>query len=169
MAWEGVQFRDRHGNLVSDKTRETMLSLIERALGMTEADPEVLINTASGVCANLGSIKNIGAYANRALFRATRKSRVAEKRLAERLVPIREETAPESERLATPLEPVEQQILLDEMLSGLSGQDQEIYSLHLKGFSFAEIDKKLNLNPRTSEYRYREAQDRLRKHHPPRS
>ena len=63
----------------------------------------------------------------------------------------------------------ERQILLEEMLSNLSGQDRDIYSLHLKGFSFAEIDKKLNLKPRTSEYHYREAQERLRKHHPPRS
>jgi len=169
MAWEGVQFRDRHGNLVSEKTRETMLSLIERALGMTEADPEVLINTASRVCAKLGSIRNIAAYANRALFRATRRSQVAEKRLAERLEPIQEDSTPVCERLTAPLEPVERQILLEEMLSNLSGQDRDIHSLHLKGFSFAEIDKKLNLKPRTSEYRYREAQERLRKHHPPRS
>src|SRR5438270_5067032 len=99
---------------------------------MTEADPEILINTASGVCANLGSTRKIAVYANRALFRATRRSQVAEKRLTERLEPIQEESAPVSERLTAPLEPVERQILLEEMLSSLSGQDREIYSLHFK-------------------------------------
>jgi len=73
------------------------------------------------------------------------------------------------EELTISLEPIDQQILLDEMLSSLSGLDRDIYSLRLKGFSFVEIDKKLNLRPRTSEYRCRETESRLRKVYPPRS
>ncbi len=58
MAWDGVEFRDRHGNPVGEKTRETLLRLIEKALGTSSANPSVLINAAANVCANIGTIRN---------------------------------------------------------------------------------------------------------------
>ncbi len=162
MAWDAVQFRDQNGNLVGEKTRDTLLRLIEKALGTPDADPDVLINVASGVCANLGSVRNFAAYANRSIFRAARKAYVVEKKLETRLEPLPEDSR-SLEGLTTSPEPVEDQILLQELLNHLNGLDREIYLRRLKGFSFVEIDTALNLKPRTSEYRFREAQLRLRK------
>jgi hypothetical protein len=167
MAWEGVQFRDRDGNLVLEKTRETLLASIERALRSPHSDPQTLMDAASGICANLANIRDLPAYANRSMFRATRRAYVAERKLVEESEPISEDSGV-FEELTTSPDPIDRQILLEKMLSSLSGLDLDIYTLHLKGFSFVQIDKKLNLKPRTSEYRYREAQLRLRKMFPPR-
>ena len=166
MAWEGVQFRDRDGNLVPEKARQTLLASIEKALRSPHTDPQKLVDAAVGICANLADIRNLNAYANRSMFRETRRAYVEERKLAEESEPIPDDTGT-FEELTTSPEPIERQILLEKMLSSLGGLDRDIYVLHLKGFSFAQIDKKLNLKPRTSEYRYREAQLRLRKLFPP--
>lgn len=166
MAWDGIQFRDQDGNDVPEETRQTLLALIERGLGTPDADPDKLINTASAVCANIGNIKNLAAYANRSIFRAVNKSYMAEKRILNRSEPLPEDD--EAPVVAGPEEPVERQILLDRMLGSLEGQERQIYELHLQGYSFAEIDKRLRLKSRTSEYKYREAQLRLRRMLPPR-
>ena len=165
MAWDTIEFRDRDGNLVPEKARDTLLASIERALRSPDTDPQALVDAAFGICANLPSIRNLSAYVNRSMFRATRRAYVAERKLAQQSEPIQEDTRTFEELTISP-EPIDQQILLEEMLSSLSGLDRDIYSLRLKGFSFIEIDKKLNLKPRTSEYRYREAQSRLRKVYP---
>lgn len=166
MAWEGVQFRDRDGNLVPDKARRTLLASIEKALRSPHTDPQTLVDAASGICANLADIRNFDAYVNRSMYREARRAYVAEQKLAEESEPIPDDTGT-FEELTTSPEPIERQILLEKMLSSLSGLDRDIVVLHLKGFSFAQIDEKLNLKPRTSEYRYREAQLRLRRMFPP--
>jgi DNA-directed RNA polymerase specialized sigma24 family protein len=167
MAWDGVEFRDREGNLVPEKAREVLLKLIEKGLSVPDADPDKLISAAHGVSANIGSIKNLAAYANRSIFRAARKSYVAEKKLVQHSEPITDEVGAIEESTTSP-ESIERQILIQQMLEILSGQERDIYELRLKGYSFADIDEELNLKPRTSEYRFREAQLLLRRMLPPR-
>jgi hypothetical protein len=162
MAWEGVEFRDRHGNPVGEKTRETLLRLIEKALGTSAADPSVLINAAANVCANIGTIRNFTAYANRSIFRAARQGYVAECKTQALMEPLSGRLRDVEDRTAS-TEAVEQQILIEELLNALNSIDREIYVRHLKGQSFPCIDKALSLKPRTSEYRFREAQSRIRK------
>jgi DNA-directed RNA polymerase specialized sigma24 family protein len=162
MAWDSVQFRDRHGNLVAEKTRNTLLQLIEKALASPDADPDSLINAASGVCANIGTIRNFAAYANRSIFRVARRGYVAEKKAEARLQPLPNDGRSLEDAKASS-DAVERQILLEELMSGLSPIDRQIYTLRLNGKSFIDIDEALSLKPRTSEYRFREAQSRLRK------
>jgi DNA-directed RNA polymerase specialized sigma24 family protein len=167
MAWDAVQFRDKDGNPVPEEVRQTLLASIEKALRFPDTDPQVLVDAATGICSNLMSVRNLSAYANRSMFRATRKAYVAERKLAEQMIPILDKSG-SCEELTTPPEPIEQQIQLEGMLAILSALERDIYTFRMKGFAFTEIDKKLNLKPRTSEYRYREAQSKLRKLFPPR-
>jgi hypothetical protein len=161
MAWEAVEFRDRHGNLVGEKTRATLLRLIEKALGTPAADPSVLINAAANVCANIGEIRNFAAYANRSIFRAARRGYVEECKAQALMEPLPRELRHREDSTVT--ESVERQILIEELLSVLSPIDRDIYTRHLNGQTFPQIDKALSLKPRTSEYRFREAQSRIRK------
>jgi len=87
MAWDTIEFRDRDGNLVPEKARQTLLASIERALRSPDTDPQALIDAASGICANLPSIRNLAAYVNRSMFRATRRAYIAERKLAEQSEP----------------------------------------------------------------------------------
>jgi hypothetical protein len=162
MAWEAVEFRDRHGNLVSEETRQTLLKLIEKALGTPTADPSVVINAAANVCAKIGEIRNFRAYANRSIFRAVRQGYVAECKEQAIMQPLSGSVGDLADRTLSS-ETVEQQILIDELLSTLSAIDREIYVRHLNGQTFPAIDEALSLKPRTSEYRFREAQSRIRK------
>jgi hypothetical protein len=163
MAWEAVEFRDRHGNLVSKEIREMLLRLIEKALRTApDADPADLMNAASTVCANIDEVRNFSAYANRSIFRIAQRGNVAERKARARLQPLREK----SRHLESPTvssDPVERQILLGELLDTLHPLDKEIYMRHINGQSFPQIDKALSLKPRTSEYRFREAQLRTRR------
>lgn len=162
MAWEAVEFRDRHGNPVAGRTREMLLRLIERALGTPAADPSVIINAATSVCANIGEVRNFPAYANRSIFRAVRRGYVAECKTQALMEPLsRKARDLEDKHLSS--EAVERQILIEELLSTLRPLDKEIYARHLNGQTFQCIDKALSLKPRTSEYRFREAQERIRK------
>lgn len=162
MAWDGVQFRDEKGNPVTEKTRDTILSFVEKALGTPDADPDVLLNAASAVCANIRSIRNFPAYANRSIFRIARKAYIAERKLTAKFHALPDEAKSIEDR-AVSHEVVEQQILLQELMLTLGPLDKEIYTHRLNGLSFVEIDEALSLKPRTSEYRFREAQFRLRK------
>lgn len=162
MAWEAVEFRDRHGNLVSEETRQTLLRLVERALGTTAADPCTVINAAANVCAKIGEIRNFSAYANRSIFRAVRQGYVAECKTQAVMQQLSRSVSNLEDRTVSS-EAVERQILIEELLSTLSSIDREIYVRHLNGQTFPSIDKTLSLKPRTSEYRFREAQSRIRK------
>jgi hypothetical protein len=162
MAWDAVEFRDRHGNPVDGKTRETLLKLIERALGVPEADPHLLIAAASAVCANIDRIRNFPAYANRSIFRAVRQGYVAECKEQAIMQPLSGSVRDLEDRTVSS-GAVERQILIEELLSTLNSMDREIYVRHLNGQTFPTIDKALSLKPRTSEYRFREAQSRIRK------
>lgn len=162
MAWEAVEFRDRQGNPVARKTREMLLRLVERALGTPEADPSVIINAATNVCANIGEVRNFPAYANRSIFRAVRRGYVAECKTQAIMKPLSSRLRDLEDRNASN-EAVEQQILVEELLSTLRPIDKEIYVRHLNGQTFRRIDQALSLKPRTSEYRFREAQLQLQK------
>jgi hypothetical protein len=162
MAWDAIEFRDRHGNLIGEKTREMLLKLIEKALATPDADPESLINAASSVCANIEDVRNFPAYASRSIFRVARKGYVAERKARARMQPFVEKVgSPEFTTVSS--NPIERQVLLGEVLDGLGSIDKEIYMRHINGQSFPQIDKALSLKPRTSEYRFREAQSRIRK------
>jgi DNA-directed RNA polymerase specialized sigma24 family protein len=166
MAWDALQFRDEYGNEVDGEQRQTLLSFIEKGLRNSDVDPDTLIKAARAVCRRLGTITNLAAYANRTVYRAVRDSHVAERKLLETL-----ETLPEEDQLCSELpaeqDRVEQQILVERMFEGLDGLDRQIFDLHLLGHSFREIDEHLRLKSRTSEYRFREAQSKLRKMLPP--
>lgn len=162
MAWDSVQFRDREGKPVAQKTRNILLGLIEKALRTPDADPDLLISAASSVCANMTDIKDFAAYANRSIFRVTRRAYVTERKAQARLQSLPDQGRHlEDETVLA--EVVEQQILIEELLSGLNPIDREIYRRRLDGQSFPHIDRTLRLKPRTSEYRFREAQARVRK------
>ena len=167
MAWEAVQFRDEYGNEVVGDTRQTILSFIEKGLRKPNADPEELIKVASSVCAKLGGIRNLAAYLNKSVYKSVKKDFIAERAHIEA-----HQELPADDRLSSELtsipETIEQQVLIQQILDSLDGQDRDIYELHLKGYSFREIDERLRLKSRTSEYRYREAQSKLRKMLPPR-
>jgi hypothetical protein len=162
MAWEAVEFRDRHGNLVSEETRQALLRLVERALGSPAADPSTVINAAANVCAKIGEVRNFSAYANRSIFRAVRQGYVAECKTQAIMQPL-SGTVSDLEDSTVSSEAVERQILIEELLSTLSSIDREIYVRHLNGQTFPSIDRALSLKPRTSEYKFREAQSRIRK------
>ena len=82
MAWEAVEFRDRHGNLVGEKTREALLRFIEKALDtVPDADPSVLMSAASSVCTKIDAVRNFYAYANRTIYRMARRGYVEERKV----------------------------------------------------------------------------------------
>ena len=163
MAWEAVEFRDRHGNLVGEKTREVLLNFIERALNTApDADPSALVSAASAVCNKIGTVRNFYAYANRTIFRMARRGYVEERKVQASIQPLpsREQHL---DSLTVPSDPIERQILLGELLDTLGPLDREIYTRYINGQKFEQIDKALSLKPRTSEYRFREAQLRIRR------
>lgn len=166
MAWDAIQFRDEYGNEVDEEQRQILLGFVEKGLRNSDVDPDALIKAASAVCRKLGSIRDLAAYANRTVYRAIRDSYVAERQRQEA-----SESLPDDDRLAAEFtsahHDIERQVLLQQVLDGLDGLDRQIYDLHLLGHSFREIDKQLRLKSRTSEYRYREAQSKLRNMLPP--
>jgi DNA-directed RNA polymerase specialized sigma24 family protein len=166
MAWDAVQFRDEYGNEIVGETRQTVLSFIEKGLRKPDADPETLINVALAVCAKIGGIRNLAAYLNKSVYTSVRKDSVAEKKRLKAHQELPQDDRLSSEMTSVP-ETIEQQVLLQQILDSLDGQDRQIYELHLKGYSFREIDERLRLKSRTSEYKYREAQSKLRRMLPP--
>ncbi len=163
MAWEAVEFRDRHGNLVGEKTREVLLRFIEKALDtVPDADPSVLMSAASSVCSKIDGVRNFYAYANRTIFRMARRGYVEERKVQASIQPLPAKDH-QLDSLTVPSDPIERQVLLGELLEILGSLDKEIYTRHINGQTFPQIDEALSLKPRTSEYRFREAQLRIRR------
>ena len=160
MAWEPVQLRSENGEMICDADRETILASVERALLRTDRDPDVILKAASVVGRRVGHIKsNLQAYAARCIYRATRRSEIAELTHDE-LVGVGK-----SDELPDPYQNVEQienRILVRELLETLSPQDRDIFIRHMSGHTFARIDNDMDLKPRTAEFRFRLCKDALR-------
>ncbi|MGC2657315.1 MAG: hypothetical protein WA324_05010, partial [Bryobacteraceae bacterium] len=121
-----------------------------------------LIRVASNIGTNADRIKDLRAYTSSAFFRTVRSAKIAAEKDAALLEPLQTHHL-ESRAVSTmsTVPPVEQQILVQELLQRLNGVDREIYLARLKGKSFKQIDGALSLKAGTSENRYREAKRRL--------
>ena len=161
MSWEKVELLNASGKPIEKKVRNEILTLVEKTLANPDVDPDVLINIATKISGQIQNIQNLLAYTHRAMFRASKKASLQEKK---RLGKLEQLTPQEADRLCSSeerVEPVEKQILIRELLESLDGIEREIYLRRIQGYTFEEIDKILNLKPRTSEYRFGEAQARL--------
>ena len=161
MPWDTVDLVDASGEPIENTARDAILAVVEQALANPDVDPDVLLEIASRVSAQIGSVQNLAAYTGRAIFRASKKASIEERKWLKRFRQFMPQEA-EALRSSDPrCDPIEKQILVRELLETLNGLDREIYLRRLNGFEFAEIDKALSLRPRTSEYRFREAKLRL--------
>jgi len=163
MSWEALKLLNRSGHPLTGSQREIILKGVEKVLSSPYVKLEAVLRTAVNVARNIDCAKDPSAYANRSFFRVDRNARIAaskEAALTEQLGPHHLNNQATSLRA---VEPVEQQVLIRELLEQLDGLEREIYLARLSGDSFKQIDKTLSLKPGTSEDRYRKAKYRLSK------
>jgi hypothetical protein len=162
MPWEPLQLLNRSGQPLKQDEREIILKGIEKALDSPDVDIGTLLRAANNIGAQVGCIRDLPKYTEYSFFRVVKQAKIMRKKEDDRF----EELGPHHlRRLAQHRrsDPVEDQILIGELLEDLNGLDKEIYLRRLSGDSFERIDNELSLKPRTSEYRYREAKRRLRR------
>ncbi|MGA8597944.1 MAG: sigma factor-like helix-turn-helix DNA-binding protein [Bryobacteraceae bacterium] len=160
MAWDAVDLRTQNGLPLSDADRETILDVVGKAILDSDEDPEVLIRAAKRVGRRLGIIQNLRAYTTRAVNVALR---VAALRRDEKEQPVCQYDV---ERIAdwARRDQIENQVLAGEALETLSAQDREIVIRRMAGEPYSEIERDMNLKPRTAETRFRAAKRTLRRY-----
>ncbi len=159
MAWDAVNLRTDRGLPVSEADREIILSAAEKALLQSDQDPSIVIRAAERVSRKLHVIENLRAYASRAmstaLHRAAREQGQKEPSVCQR--------DPEGFPDLNQRDDIEKRVFVRELLESLPSQDREILLRKVWGDSGAEIERDLNLKPRTAETRFRAARTALRK------
>ena len=162
MSWEPLKLLNRSGHPLTGFQREIILRGVEKALASPYVKLETVLRTAVNVARNIDDARDPKAYTNRSFFVAGRNARIAAEKEAALTGPL----GPQHFNGQVPglqtVEPVEQQVLIRELLDQLNGLEKEIYLARLSGDSFKQIDETFNLKPRTSEDRFRQAQAKLR-------
>ena len=160
MAWDTVDLRTQMGLPVCDADRETILDAVEKAILKSDRDPETALRAAARVARKIHALKNLEAYAIRAVFRAMKKEgfEQAKKDSVAR-------TTTDFSVLPSPanVDQIENKILVRELLDALSSRDREIVMRRVSGDTFQQIDNEMKLKPRTAETRFRASRDFLRK------
>ena len=159
MAWDAINLRTDRGLPVSEADREIILSAAEKALLRGDQDPSIVIRAAERVSRKLHVVENLRAYASRAmsaaLHRAAREQGQREPSVCQR--------DPEGFPDLNQRDDIEKRVFVRELLESLPSQDREILLRKVWGDSGAEIERDLNLKPRTAETRFRAARTALRK------
>ena len=160
MAWDAVDLRTQMGLPVCDADRETILDAAERAILQIDRDPEIALRAAARVARQTHVVKDIRAYAIRAIFRAMKKKGFEQ---AKNDSAVRSST--DVAVLPSPADvgQIEKKILVRELLDTLSLRDREIVMRRVSGDTFPEIDNEMKLKPRTAETRFRASKAVLRK------
>ncbi len=160
MAWDAVDLRTQMGLPVCDADRETILDAAERAILQIDRDPEIALRAAARVARQTHVVKDIRAYAIRAIFRAMKKKGFEQ---AKKDSAVRSST--DVAVLPSPADvgQIEKKILVRELLDTLSPRDREIVMRRVSGDTFPEIDNEMKLKPRTAETRFRASKAILRK------
>jgi hypothetical protein len=158
MAWDAINLRTEDGFPVSEADRETILNVAEQVLLAGDHDPKHVLNAAKRVSRRLHVVDNLRAYATRAMSvaddRAEKQQAAKQKQVVQREM---DELPDLSHR-----EDIENQILVRELLESLPSLDREILLRRVSGESGPEVDRDMNLKPRTSETRFRAAKNTLR-------
>jgi hypothetical protein len=160
MAWDTVDLRTRIGLPVCDADRETILDAAERAILKSDRDPEIALRAAARVARQTHVVKDIRAYAVRAIFRAMKKKGF-EQAKKDSVVLSSTDVAVLPGKAG--VGQIENKILVRELLDTLSSRDREIVMRRVSGDTFPEIDNEMKLKPRTAETRFRASKDILRK------
>jgi DNA-directed RNA polymerase specialized sigma24 family protein len=160
MAWDTVDLRTQMGLPVCDADRETILDAVEKAILKSDRDPETALRAAARIARKIHALKNLEAYAIRAVFRAMKKEGFEQAK--------KDSVVLSSTDVAVLPGPagvgqIENRILVRELLDTLSSRDREIVMRRVSGDTFPEIDNEMKLKPRTAETRFRASKDILRK------
>jgi DNA-directed RNA polymerase specialized sigma24 family protein len=160
MAWDAVNLRMEGGLPVSDAHREIILGVAEKAILDSDHNTGVaiVIRAVERVGRKVHLIDNLRAYASRAIATAVRRA-TRDQALKERPVCTRDmEALPDLSQQDT----IEKQVMVRGLLETLPQQDREILLRKVAGETCAEIERDLNLKPRTAETRFRASKAALR-------
>jgi DNA-directed RNA polymerase specialized sigma24 family protein len=139
----------------SEDQHKVILEIAAKALRNGFGDPERVLKVAEKVSRRAHLIKNVRAYATRALLRATKES------------PCKEEQLIDDHSVAltdnSQVERIEARILVRELLDALTPADREIFLRLMHGQTCSEIDASMNLKPRTAEIRSAVCKNALRR------
>jgi DNA-directed RNA polymerase specialized sigma24 family protein len=158
MAWDAINLHTDDGVPVSKTDRETILNVAEQVILGSEHDPKYVIRAAQRISRKLHLIESLRGYAKRAMTaaddRAAREQKQKDK-------PVRQREMDELPDLSH-RDDIENQILVRELLESLPPLDREIVLRKVSGETGPDIDRDMNLKPRTSETRFRAAKNALR-------
>ena len=158
MAWDAINLHTEDGIPVSDADRETILNVAEQVILASDNDPKHVIRAAKRVGKRLHLINNLLAYATRSLSDADERAGKLEAARQKHVVRRAMDELPDLSHR----EDIENQILVRELLESLPSLDREILLRRVSGESGPEIDRDMDLKPRTSESRFRAAKNSLR-------
>jgi hypothetical protein len=159
MAWEAVNLRTQGGTPVSSADREIIFDVAEKAILKSDRDPDVVLRAAARVSRKLDLIRNLRAYATRAISRALNKAERAQHKKDALFSFGDTESAVDFSQT----DKIENEILVREILDTFTKLDREIFVRRMDGDTFPEIDNEMNLKPRTAEQRFRVCKASLRK------
>ena len=160
MAWDAVDLRTQSGIPVSPSDREIIFDVAEKAILKSDRDPDVVLRAAARVSRKLDLIVNLRAYATRVISRALNKTETAQKKKDALFSFVNMESAVDFSQN----DKIENEILVRELLDTFTPQDREIFLRRMDGDTFPDIDREMNLKPRTAELRFRICKVSLRKH-----
>jgi hypothetical protein len=158
-AWNALDLRTESGGPVSDRDRETILEVANKALQNGHRDPQQVLQAARRVGRRAHLVENLRAYAMRAIFRA--KSELDPAQLKEE--PLTEVGYAAELTDRSQVDQIEHRILVQELLATLCPDDREIFLRRMAGETGPEIDLAMNLKPRTAEIRFCVCKNALRK------
>ena len=159
MAWDAIDLRTDGGVPLSDADREIILDVAGKAIIDSDQDPEVVIRAAKRVGRKLQIIQNLRAYATRAVNAALQRSARAQDSKERVVCQVDVEAIADLERR----DQIENQVLVRELLEGLTALDREVVLRRASGEPFTAIDREMDLKPRTAEIRFRAARLVLRR------
>lgn len=159
MGWDAINLDGADGLPVSEADREIILRAAEKAILKSDQDPDVVIQAAQRVSRKVHLIENLRAYAARAMSSAVQR---AAKDQSEK-EPSTCQRDPEGFPDLTRRDEIEKRVFVRELLESLHSQDREIVLRRVFGDTGAEIDRDLDLKPRTADTRFRAARTALRK------
>ncbi|HEX5426266.1 MAG TPA: hypothetical protein VF283_22450 [Bryobacteraceae bacterium] len=151
MAWDTIDLRTDNGFPLSDADREVILDVAGKAILNSDQDPGVVIRAAKRVVRKLQFVENLRAYATRAIYAGLQSAAIRQEVKDRPVCQYKVETIPD--RIGR--DRIENQLLVREALDALSAQDREIFVRRMAGDTGAEIDRDMNLKPRTAEARFR--------------
>jgi hypothetical protein len=157
MAWDAIKLHTEDGLPVSKTDRETILDVAEQVILGSEHDPKYVFRAAQRVSRNLHLIESLRGYAKRAMIaagdRAARDQKLKDK-------PVRRREMDQLPDLSH-RDDIENRVLIRELLESLPALDREILLRKVSGETGPDIDREMNLKPRTSESRFRAAKTAL--------